>query len=264
MKGERQKTALLLPREARALEIAFAAVFSAVLLVVFYSLISMNGLILGNDPAVHLDRALIFLQTGQIPLANIGWTPPLYQILLATLISFTGATSLEQVIFLVKALAAVINWLLFFSVYLIGAKFFSRRVGAVAAVLLLMVFPMYELNLWGGYTTVLGIAFVVLLLLYLPSAVKNFGYLLITFVVAYSVVLSHQLAAFITVLILAPVIVVMLASSRGKYLKALIAMILGGGVAFFLYYVQAMLPYLGGIIEHIREDSRCVQLCLAV
>jgi hypothetical protein len=239
------------PGKARALEIGFAAVFSAVILVVFYALISMNGLVLGNDPAVHLERAQMFLQTGKIPLANLGWTPPLYQILLATLISFTGATSLEQMIFLVKALAAIIDWLLFFSVYIIGAKFFGRRVGAVAAVLLFMCFPMYEINLWGGYTSVLGISFMVLLLLYLPSAVKSFGYVLVTFVVAFSVVLSHQLAAFLAVIILAPVILVMLVQSRGRYLKALIALILGGGVAFFLYYIQAAIPYLGGAIEHL-------------
>jgi hypothetical protein len=243
---------LTLPRDkARALEIGFAVVFSAVILVVFYALISMNGLVLGNDPAVHLERAQMFLQTGKIPLANLGWTPPLYQILLATLISFTGATSLEQMIFLVKALAVVIDWLLFFSVYLIGTKFFGRKVGAVAAVLLLMCFPMYEINLWGGYTSVLGISFVVLLLLYLPSAVKSFGYILVTFVVAFSVALSHQLAIFLAVIILAPVILVMLVQSRGRYLKALIALILGGGVAFFLYYFQAAMPYLGGAIEHL-------------
>ena len=244
--------ALTLPQDkSRTFELAFAAVFSAVVLVVFFSLISMNGLVLGNDPAVHLERARIFLQTSKIPLANLGWTPPLYQILLAILISFTGATSLDQMIFLVKSVAVVIDWLLFFSVYLIGARFFSRRVGAVAAVLLLMCFPMFEVNLWGGYTSVLGIAFVVLLLLYLPSAVKSFGYLSVTFVVAFSVVLSHQLAAFVAVLVLAPVVLVMLIKSRGKYLKALVALILGGGVAFFLYYFQAMIPYLGGVIEHV-------------
>lgn len=115
--------ALTLPHDkAHTLELVFVAVFSAVILVIFYSLISMNGLVLGNDPAVHLERAQIFLQTGQIPLANLGWTPPLYQILLAMLISFTGATSLDQMIFLVKSVATVIDWLLFFSVYLLGAK----------------------------------------------------------------------------------------------------------------------------------------------
>jgi len=241
-----------LPRDkAQALEIAFAAVFSAIILVVFYSLISMNGLVLGNDPAVHLERAQDFLRTGQIPLANLGWTPPLYQILLAILISLTGARSLEQMIFLVKTVAVVVDWLLFFSVYIIGARFFGRRVGAVAAVLLLMSFPMFEINLWGGYTSVLGMSFMVLLLLYLPSAVKSFGYLSVTFLVAFSVVLSHQLAAFLTVIILVPIILVLLIKSRGTYLKALIALILGGGTAFFLYYFQAIMPYLGGVIEHL-------------
>src|SRR5512136_202275 len=109
---------LVLPRDkARLAELIFAAVFSTIVLIAFYALTSMNGLILGNDPAVHLERAELFLQTGQIPLANIGWTPPLFQILLAELISFTGATSVIQLIFLVKAGAAVISWLLVFSVY---------------------------------------------------------------------------------------------------------------------------------------------------
>ena len=118
----------------------------------------MNGVVLGNDPAVHLQKAQIFLQTGKIPLVNLGWTPPLYEILLAMFISFSGATGIGQQIFLVKALAAIVDWLLFLSVYLIGSKFFNKKVGAVAAVLLLMCFPIYEANALGGYTTVLGIS----------------------------------------------------------------------------------------------------------
>jgi hypothetical protein len=235
----------------KILELAFAAVFSAVILVLFYSIISMNGLVLGNDPAVHLEKAHIFLQTGKIPLENLGWTPPLFQILLAVLISLTGATSVAQLIFLEKTLAVLIDWLLFFSVYLIGSKFFGKKIGGVAAVLLLFCFPMYELNLWGGYTTVLGLAFMFLLFLYFPLAVKNLGYIIIAFFVAFSLVLSHQLTAFLTVLILPPIILFMLIKSRGTHLKALIAVILGGGIAFFLYYFQAMLPYLGVFIEHV-------------
>jgi hypothetical protein len=244
------------PERVRVLEIAFAAVFSAVILVLFFTLISMNGLVLGNDPAVHLEKAQIFLQTGSIPLINLGWTPPLYQILLATFIAFTGAANLEQMIFLVKMSAVVVDWLLFFSVYLLGARFFRKRIGATAAVLLLMVFPMYEVNLWGGYTTVLGLAFMFLLFLYLPLAVKGFGHLAVTFLVAFSLVLSHQLATFVTVLILPPVMLYMLVKSRGKYLKALIALILGGGVAFFLYYFQAMIPYLGVLLEHVFSTQK--------
>ena len=235
----------------KILELTFAAVFSAVILVLFYSITSMNGLVLGNDPAVHLEKAQIFLQTGRIPLENLGWTPPLFQILLAILISFTGANSLAQLIFLEKALAVLIDWLLFFSVYLISSKFFGKKIGVIAAVLLLFCVPMYELNLWGGYTTVLGLAFMFLLFLYLPLAMKSVGHIVIAFFMAFSLVLAHQLTAFLTVLILPPIILFMLIKSRGTHLKALIAVILGGGIAFFLYYFQAMLPYLGDIIRHV-------------
>jgi len=232
-------------------EIIFVMAFSICILVVFFALISMNGLVLGNDPAVHLEKAQIFLQTGKIPLHNLGWAPPLYQILLATLISFTGASNFEQMIFLVKAAAVLIDWLLFLSVYLIGAKFFGKKIGAIAAVLLLMCFPMYEINLWGGYTSVLGLAFMFLLFLYLPFAAKDMGHIMVTFLAAFSLVLSHQLATFLTVLILPPVILFMLVKSRGTYLKALIALILGGGIAFFLYYFQATIAYVDVIVEHV-------------
>jgi hypothetical protein len=241
----------LTPEQKKILEPTFAAVFSALILVLFYSITSMNGLVMGNDPAVHMEKAHIFLDTGQIPLENLGWTPPLFQIVLAVLISFTGATSVAQLIFLEKALAVVIDWLLFFSVYLIGAKFFGKKIGGIAAVLLLFCVPMFELNLWGGYTTVLGLAFMFLLFAYLPLALKNLEHIVIAFFVAFSLVLSHQLTAFLTVLILPPIILFMLIKSRGKHFKALIAVILGGGIAFVLYYSQAMLPYLGDIIGHV-------------
>ncbi len=229
----------------------FVVAFSICILVVFFGLISMNGLVLGNDPAVHLEKAQIFLQTGEIPLGNLGWAPPLYQILLATLISFTGASNLEQMIFLVKAAAVLIDLLLLFSVYLIGTKFFGKKIGAIAAVLLLLCFPMYEINLWGGYTTVLGLAFMFLLFLYLPLAARDFGHVMVTFLAGFSLVLSHQLTTFLAVLILTPVILFMLIKSRGTYLKALIALILGGGIAFFLYYFQATIAYVDVLVEHV-------------
>ena len=246
----------------RQLEIAFITVFSVLIFIIFYTLISMNGVVLGNDPAVHLEKAQIFLQTGKIPLVNLGWTPPLYEILLAMLISFSGATGIGQQIFLVKALAVIIDWLLFLSVYLIGRKFFSKKIGAVAAVLLLMCFPIYEVNAWGGYTTVLGITFILLVFLYLTLAMEQFGYLVVTFFAAFAVVLSHQLAAFLAVIMLPPILLYMLIKSKGAYLKVVVALILGGGIAFFLYYIQAMLPYLGIVIEYVffAEKSYAAQI----
>jgi asparagine N-glycosylation enzyme membrane subunit Stt3 len=235
--------------EKQKLEIAFITIFSVLILTGFFTVISMNGVILGNDPAVHLEKARIFLDTEQIPLSNNSWTPPLFEIVLAMFISLTGATDIGQLIFIVKMLTVIVNWLLFMSVYLIGSKFFSKKVGAVASVLLLMCFPIFELNQWGGYTTVLGIAFLILLLLYLPLSIEKFGYALVTFFVAFSVVLSHQLTTFLVAFMLPPILLYMLIKTRGAFLKVLIPLIIGGGIAFFVYYFQAMIGYLGVIVE---------------
>lgn len=235
----------------KKLEIAFITIFSVLILGIFYTLISMNGVVLGNDPAVHLEKAQIFLSTGEISLANLGWTPPLYQILLAMLISLSGATDIGQLIFLVKALAVIIDWLLFLSVYLLARKFFSKRIGALSVVLLLMSFPMYEVNAFGGYTTVLALAFMILVFLYTPLAIERFGYLFVTFFAAFSLVLSHQLATFLTVFIMPPVLLFMLIKSKGAHFKVVMALILGGGIAFFLYYFPAMVGYIDLVIKYV-------------
>jgi len=97
------------------------------------------------------------------------------------LISLSGAVDIGQYIFLVKILTVVMNWLLFMSVYLIGSRFFNKKVGATAAILLLMCFPVFEANQFGGYTTVLALAFMLLVFLYTPLAVERLGYLVVTF-----------------------------------------------------------------------------------
>jgi hypothetical protein len=235
----------------KKIEVAFIAIFSVLILAIFYTLISMNGVASGNDPAVHLEKAQIFLNTGKIPLVNLGWTPPLYEIVMAMFISFTGATDIGQYIFLVKVLAVIIDWLMFLSVYLLASKFFSKKVGVAAVILLLLCFPTYEMNQFGGYTTVLALAFMFLVFLYTPLAVERFGYLAVTFFVAFGVVLSHQLAAFLSIFIMPPILIFMLIKSKGAYLKVVMALILGGGVAFFLYYFQAMIGYLDLVIEYV-------------
>jgi hypothetical protein len=235
----------------KLLELVFLTGFSVAIFLLFYSLLSANGLILGNDPSVHLARAQDFLNNGQISLDSLGWTPPLYQILIAFLISLTGATNIAQILLLVKVSAVVVNWLFIFSVYLIAARFFNKKTGIVAAVLLLLCFPMFEVNMWGGYTSVLGIAFMMFLFLYLPLSIERKNYMILTGVSAFALVLSHQLTLFVAVLILTPIMLFLAIKSKGKGIKALLFIIIGGGIAFFLYYVPAMLPYLSGLIEHV-------------
>jgi hypothetical protein len=237
--------------DEKRIELAFITIFSVLVLAIFYVLISMNGVVLGNDPAVHLEKAQIFLNTGKISLANLGWTPPLYEIVLAMFISVTGATSIGQFIFLVKVLTAIVDWLFFMAVYLVAKRFFDIRVAAVAVVLLLMCFPVYEMNQFGGSTTVLALAFMFLVFLYTPLAVERVGYLIVAFFAAFALVLSHQLAAFLSVFIMPPILLFMLIKSKGAHLMVVFALILGGGIAFFLYYFQAMWGYLDLVIEYV-------------
>jgi len=233
------------------LEIVFAVVFSILTLALFYTLLSANGLVLGNDPAVHLGTAEMLLASGRIQLSDIAWMPPLYHILLATLISFTGATNIEQKLVLMKTLTALVDWLLLFSVYLMGAKFFGKKYGILASALMLLSFPLYEINFWGGYTAILSLAFMCLLFLYLALARKGFGPILMTFILAFSLVLSHQLATFLTVAILPPFFLVMLIKFKGHYSKVWIAAILGGAIAFLLYYFQAVMSNIDVLISHV-------------
>lgn len=235
----------------KSFEIVFVIVFSILILTLFFALLSMNDLVLGNDPAVHLGRAEMFLADGRISLSDIAWYPPLYHILLATLISFTGATNIEQMLFLMKTLTALVDWLLLFSVYLIGAKFFGKKYGVLASALMLLSFPLYEINFWGGYAGILSLVFMCLLFLYLSFVRKGFGPILMTFIIAFSLVLSHDLAAFLTVVILPPFFLVMFIKFKGHYSKAWIAAILGGAIAFFLYYFQAILSNIDVLISHV-------------
>jgi asparagine N-glycosylation enzyme membrane subunit Stt3 len=233
----------------KVFEIILLVAFSVFILVFFFALLSMNGMVLGNDPAVHLQRAQSLLSTGIIPISDIAWTPPLFHIVLAAFITFTGATSVGQTIFLVKSVAALVNWLLIFAVYLIGAKFFSRKIGFLASFLLFLSFPLYELNFWGGYTTVLSLGFLCMLFLYLSSEKKSLGATFIIFIFTFSLVLTHQLTTFLALFIFPPFILVMLVKYKGRYPRAWVAALLGGVIAFAVYYLLPILPYLGSLID---------------
>ncbi|MCW4001197.1 MAG: hypothetical protein NWE93_13265 [Candidatus Bathyarchaeota archaeon] len=239
-----------LSREKK-LEIAFLGGFSLLIAALFYALISANGLILGNDPAVHLAKAQMFLQTGQISLGNVGWLPPLFEVLLAMAFSFGGIVDVGQKIFLEKVLAVAVDWLVFFSVYLVGRKFFNKKTGALAAVFLSMCYPIYFLNTWGGYTTALGMAFLVLLLYSAYFAAKQFGYMVVTFFAAFAIAVAHQLTTFIAVIIMLPVMLLMVIKFRGTYLKAFLATATGAAVAFFAFYFPAVSSYLDVAIYHM-------------
>jgi hypothetical protein len=233
----------------------FLAVFSALTVSLFYMLISSNGLILGNDPAVHLAKAYEMLETGTVSFSEITWYPPLYRILLAEYMTFTGATNVEQALFLLKMLTVTIDWLLIFSVYLLGARLLSEECGVIASFLMLLCLPLYEINFWGGYPSLLTVAYMCLLLFYLPSKKEGPAHKLIIFLVAFSIVLTHQFATFLTTIILVLYALILLILRR-SFNRLLAIAIVGASAAFLLWYVPIIMPYLDVLINHVFFSER--------
>jgi len=236
-------------KRAKVLEVVFIVAFSALVYAFFFSFLGANGVIVGNDPAVHLQTAENFLKVGRIQISDIAWYTPLYHITLDAFIAFTGATTIGQSMVLMRAFTALVDWLVVLSVYVVAAKFFGKRTAVLASALMLLCFPIFELNAWGGYTTILSLAFITLAIMYLTVPQKGIGNTLVAFVFAFSVVLSHQLATFLAAFIVPPFAVIMLIKSRGTNSRVIIAALMGGAIAFLIYYVRPILPYLGQLIN---------------
>jgi hypothetical protein len=211
----------------------------------------MNGLVLGIDPAVHIAKAQLFLDTEQIPLDNTGWIPPLFEILIAVYSLLGGTISVGQMLVVEKMLAVTVNWLLFLSVYLVSSKFFNKKVGAVAAIFMSLCYPIYFLNTWGGYTTALGMTFLFLLFYVSYLAIKQFSYAVVTFFVVFTIFLSHQLTAFLAVVIMLPIMLMAIINFKDVYLKAFLMTVFGGVLAFSTFYYPAISNYLDIAIYHV-------------
>lgn len=234
----------------------FVAFFSIIIFPLFFILLSSNGLILGNDPAVHMSKANEILESGKVSFSEIAWYPPLYRVLLAEYMIFTGASGFESVLFLMKLLAVMFNWLLIFSVYLLGTRLAGEDSGIIASSLMLLCFPLYEINFWGGYPSLLSIIYMCLLLFYLSAKRESFAYKLIAFIVAFSLVLTHQFATFLTITILVFYALTLLIVLRKSFTLTFILAVLGALAAFILWYVPAILPYINVFIGHLFFSER--------
>ena len=231
------------------IEAAFVIILSILVFALFFFFVGSNGLVLGNDPAVQLQTARYMMSTHHLPSSDILWLPPLYHLVLAALLTFTGATTISQQLFIMKAFTATMDWLLVLSVYLVAAKFFNKKTGVIAASILLLCFPLYELNAFGGYTSILSLAFMALLFIYLAMPMKSVANAFVAFTLAFSIVLTHQLATFVLAFILPPFVLVVLIKSKSSTPRALIAAIAGAAIAFGIYYLRPIWPYIGSLIS---------------
>lgn len=234
----------------------FAVSFSALIVSIFYVLLSSNGFILGNDPAVHLSKTYEMLESGRVSFSEITWYPPLYRILLAECILFTGASNFENALFIMKVLTVTIDWLLVFSVYLLSARLGNEESGVIASSLMLLCFSLYEINFWGGYPSLLSLVYMCLLLFYLHPKKEGISYRLIAFLVAFSLVLTHQFATFLTAAILMVYALIMLLIFHRSFTRTFLVAVLGALAAFLLWYVPVILPYINVFLSHIFFGER--------
>jgi len=217
----------------------------------FYTLLSSNGFILGNDPAVHLSKTNEIIKSGKVSLSETTWYPPLYRVLLAELLIFTGASSFEHILLLMKLLTVAFDWLLIFSVYMLGTRLVNENVGLIASSMLLLCFPLYEINFWGGYPSLLSIAYIYLLFFELSTKREGLPDKLITFLTAFSLVLTHHFATFLVVSILVIYALVALITFRRSLKATFILAALGVAAAFLLWYLPIILPYIDIFVSHV-------------
>lgn len=234
----------------------FLVLLSTFTAFIFYILLSSNGFILGNDPAVHMSKAYEILKLGKVSFSEIAWYPPLYRILLTEYMIFTGASDFESVLLLMKFLTIAFDWLMVFSVYLLGLRLVNKDVGIIASSLILLCFPLYEINFWGGYPSLLSIVYMCLLLFYLPIKKEGFASKLITFIIAFCLVLTHHFATFLAIAVLTFYALIILLVFRRSLKLTFIAAGLGVLAAFILWYVPIILPYINVFISHTFFDVR--------
>jgi hypothetical protein len=226
-------------------EAGFLFVFSLLVWVLFFLVLGSNGLVLGNDSAVHLQRAELFLGSGRIPVSDVAWIPPLFHALLAVFLAFTGASGVGEALVLLKAVVALVDWLVVFSVWLVAERFFGRRGGVLAGVFVLLCFPLFEMNCWAGYTGLISLAFMFLALMFLAWPSEGAASAFLAFLFVFSTVMAHQLAAFLLVFVAGPFVFALLVRRRGRRSWVVVAAVLGAGLAFLVYYLGPIWPYMG-------------------
>jgi len=235
----------------RHIKVFFFLFLSAFSIPTFYIMLSPNGLVLGNDPSVHLSKAMEIVNSGKVLLTETSWYPPLYRVLLAELLIITGALNFEYAILLMKLLTVTFDWLLIFSVYIFAKKLFNENVGIIASSLLLLCFPLYEINFWGGYPSLLSIVYMYLLFPVISTRRESLSDKIVAFLMAFSLVLTHHFATFLATSILLVYMLVAIIIWRRSLKLTFILTVLGVIVAFLLWYLPIILPYINIFVSHV-------------
>ncbi len=232
------------------IELFFVLIAVSTLFVVTVHQMSTAGVLPGNDPAVHLGKAKQIVMDERVSYSEVAWYPPLFHTIIAMLQIFAGTLDLMAAAFILKMLIATFNVLILLATYLLSRKLFGTGVAVVSAVFTILSVPLFEMIFWGGYANFMGLAYIAFVF-YIMN--KDLGVIVKTFLLflgAFTLVLSHQLAAFVFVLMFVPAFFIISIGSKRK-LIAFLAVVVGGGLAILAWYARILIEYADIMIEHV-------------
>ena len=232
------------------IELVFILIAAASLFIIIVHQMSTSGVLPGNDPAVHLGKAKQIVMDQRVSYNEVAWYPPLFHTIVATLQLFAGTLDVMTAAFILKLLIATFYTLIMLATYLLSRKLFGIGVAIVSAVLTILSVPFFEMIFWGGYANFMGLVYITFVF-YIMN--KDFGIIiknLLLVLGAFTLVLSHQLAAFVFILIFIPAFFVTSIESKRKLL-AFLAVIVGGGIALVAWYARILIEYADIVIEHV-------------
>ncbi|MEJ2242667.1 MAG: hypothetical protein P8Y18_11090 [Candidatus Bathyarchaeota archaeon] len=232
------------------IELFFVLIAIIILFIVTIQQLSTAGILPGNDPAVHLAKARIIVMDEKVSYSEIAWYPPLFHTIIAIIQIFSGTLDVVASAFILKLLIATLNVLLMLSTYLFCRKIFGMGVAVVSVVFTILSVPLFEMIFWGGYANFMGLAYIAFVFYILN---KNLGVIvknLILFLGAFTLVLSHQLTAFVFILFFIPVFLISAIGSKKRFI-AFVAVIVGGGLALLVWYARILIEYADIIIDYI-------------
>ncbi len=232
------------------IELFFVLIAVSTLFVVTVHQMSTAGVLPGNDPAVHLGKAKQIVMDERVSYSEVAWYPPLFHTIIAMLQIFAGTLDLMAAAFILKMLIATFNVLILLATYLLSRKLFGTGVAVVSAVFTILSVPLFEMIFWGGYANFMGLAYIAFVF-YIMN--KDLGVIVKTFLLflgVFTLVLSHQLAAFVFVLMFVPAFFIISIGSKRK-LIAFLAVVVGGGLAILAWYARILIEYADIMIEHV-------------
>jgi hypothetical protein len=211
---------------------------------------STAGILPGNDPSVHLTKSKQIIIDEKVSYSEISWYPPFFHTILAIIQIFAGTTDALTAAFILKILIAAFNILLVLSTYLLTRKFFGIGTAVVSALFTIISVPIFEMIYWGGYANFMGLAYVAFIF-YLMN--KDLGVkvkTLLLFLGTFTLILIHQLTAFVFVLIFFPIFLINSTGSKRKF-TTFLAVIVGGSLALLAWYARIIIGGANMIIDYI-------------